>query len=193
MSMIRIAAAMFLALGLVACTDATQDLSDPTEPLGNFLLGHAEVVTEKPEPQKLLVSRDATPEEWIESMDTALETRFRRFSGDRYYHLGVKVVAYSLPPPVVPGKSALHVTVTAYDDANCTKLNPKVHDVMVIQVFESRLELTREEQMQRLADTASKEIEVWLREMQETEGWFTEGYTPPADAKPISGGCGSQA
>jgi hypothetical protein len=190
MSMIRIAAAMVLALGLVACTDATQDLSGPTEPLGNFLLGHAEVVTEKPEPQKLLVSRDATPDEWIDTVDAALETRFRRFSGDQYYHLGVKVIAYSLPPPVVPGKSALHIGVTVYDDANCIKLNGKVHDVMVIQVFESRLELTREEQMTRLAETAAKELEVWLRDMQQDKGWFTEDFTPPANAQKISGGCG---
>ncbi len=187
--MIRIAAALVMTLGLVACTDATKDLSAPTEPLGNFQLGFSEVVTEKPAPQKLLVSREATPEEWIESVDQALETRFGRFEGDRYYHLGVKVIAYSLPPPVVPGKSALHVVVTVYDDANCIKMNAKVHDVMVIQVFESRLQLTREEQMQRLSETAAKEVETWLREQQESENWFNPDYTPPEDAPRVAGGC----
>lgn len=187
--MIRIAAVLLLALGLAACTDATQDLAGPTEPLGTFKLGHAEVVTEKPAPQKLLVSRDATAEEWVATMDQALETRFRRFEGERFYHLGVKVIAYSLPPPIVPGKSALHVAVSVYDDANCVKMNPEVHDVMVIQVFESRLQLSREQQMQGLAETAAKDIEDWLREMQEKEGWFTEDWTPPADAVRVSGGC----
>ncbi|SNT26005.1 hypothetical protein [Antarctobacter heliothermus] len=187
--MIRIAAVLLLALGLVACTDATQDLAGPTEPMGNFLLGHAEVVTEKPAPNKLLVSRDATPEEWIKAVDGALETRFRRFEGDSYYHLGVKVIAYSLPPPIVPGKSALHVTATIYDDANCIKMNKKVHDVMVIQVFETRLELTREEQMQRLAETAAKDIEKWLREMMASDDWFTEDYKPASNAPKIAGGC----
>lgn len=187
--MIRIVAVLFLALGLAACTDATKDLAGPTEPMGHFLLGHAEVVTEQPEPSKLLASRDATPEEWIEVVDKALETRFRRFDGDTYYHLGVKVLAYSLPPPIVPGKSALHVTATLYDDANCIKMNEKVRDVMVIQVFESRLQLTREQQMQRLAETAAKDIEVWLREMMASDDWFTEDYKPAANAPKIAGGC----
>lgn len=187
--MIRIAAVLLLTLGLVACTDATQDLNGPTEPLGNFQLAYATVVTEEPAPNKLLVSRDATPEEWIEAVDGALEARFRRFEGDTYYHLGVKVMAYSLPPPIVPGKSALHVIVTIFDDANCIKMNPKVHDVMVIQVFETRLELTREEQMQRLAESAAKDIEKWLREMMASDDWFTEDYKPAANASKISGGC----
>ena len=112
--MIRIAAVLLLALGLTACTDATKDLSGPTTPVGDFSLGYVAVVTEKPEPSKLLVSRDATPEEWIETVDAAMQQRFTRFEGERLYHLGIKVIAYSLPPPVVPGKSALHVAVTVF-------------------------------------------------------------------------------
>ncbi|SMX46675.1 hypothetical protein [Maliponia aquimaris] len=189
--MIRIAAALAFVLGLAACTDATRDLSEPTEPLGNFVLGYVAAVAEKPEPAKLLVSRDATAEEWIAVVDTAAKARFERFEGDSIYHLGLKVMAYSLPPPVVPGKSALHLAVTVFDDANCIKMNPKVHDVMVIQVFESRLNLTREQQMQRLAETAAKEIETWLREQMESDGWFTEGYKPPRGATRVAGGCGA--
>lgn len=189
--MIRIAAVLFLALGLAACTDATSDLAGPVEPLGDFSLGYAAVVTEKPAPAKLLVSREATNEEWIAAVDTAFKTRFERFEGDRLYHLGLKVIAYSLPPPVVPGKSALHLAVTVFDDGNCVKMNAKVHDVMVIQVFESRLQLTREEQIRKLAETAARDLEDWLREMQQTEGWFTEDYTLPADAPRVAGGCSS--
>ncbi|KHQ54920.1 hypothetical protein [Mameliella alba] len=187
--MIRIAAVLLLALGLAACTDATQDLAGPTEPLGDFSLGYVAVVTEKPEPAKLLVSRDATPEEWIETVDGAMQQRFTRFEGERLYHLGIKVIAYSLPPPVVPGKSALHVAVTVFDDGNCIKMNNKAHDIMVIQVFESRLQLTREEQMQKLAEAAALDMEKWLREMQESDDWFTEDYTPPSNAKRVQGAC----
>lgn len=189
--MIRFAAALVLTLGLAACTDPTRDLSEPTEPLGDFVLGFVAAVAEKPEPAKLLVSRDATAEEWIEVVDKAAKARFERFEGDKIYHLGLKVMAYSLPPPVVPGKSALHLAVTVFDDANCIKMNPKVHDVMVIQVFESRLNLTREQQMQRLAETAVKDLETWLREQMESEGWFTESYTPPGNATRVAGGCAS--
>lgn len=179
--MIRIAAILSLALGLAACTDATKDLAGPTEPLGTFKLGHAEVVA--PEPQQLLVSRSATPEEWVETVDSAFEERFRRFEGDKFYHLGIKVEAYSLPPPVVPGKSALQLLVTVWDDEAArnapegqasarAKMNAEPYVVNVIQVFESRLQLTREQQMQRLAETGALEVERWLREQQAKEGWF---------------------
>lgn len=188
--MFRIAAALIMALGLVACTDATRDLAGPTVPLGDFRMLTAVVLTEKPAPQKLLVSRDATPEEWIETVDKAVKTRFGRFDGANGYYLGIKVIAYSLPPPIVPGKSAVHLAVTVFD-SECSKLNPKVHDIMVIQIFETRLELTREEQMTRLAETAAKDIETWLREMQETDGWFTEGYELPAGTQRRAGGCGN--
>lgn len=179
--MIRIAAILSLALGLAACTDATKDLAGPTEPLGTFKLGHAEVVA--PAPQQLLVSRSATPEEWVATVDSAFEERFRRFEGDKFYHLGIKVEAYSLPPPVVPGKSALQLLVTVWDDEAArnapegqasarAKMNAEPYVVNVIQVFESRLQLTREQQMQRLAETGALEVERWLREQQAKEGWF---------------------
>ena len=179
--MIRIAAALLLCVGLVACTDATNDLSRPAEPLGDFSLVSAIVRTELPAPQKLLVSQDATNEEWIETIREAFHERFKRFEGESEYYFGIKVLAYSLPPPVVPGKSALQLTFFAYD-SKCNKMHEDVHDVRIIQVFESRLSLTREERMQRLAETAAKDVEDWLREMQATKGWFTEDYKPGKDA-----------
>ncbi|MGP6087567.1 hypothetical protein [Antarctobacter jejuensis] len=186
--MIRIAAALLLFVGLVACTDATQDLSKPTQPMGDFRLVSAVVRAETPEPQKLLVSQDATSEEWIETVRGAFHERFKRFEGDSEYYFGIKVLAYSLPPPVVPGKSALQLTFFVYD-SKCNKMHADVHDVRIIQVFESRLALTREERMQRLAETAAKDVEDWLREMQANEGWFTEGYTPSKDAPSVEDRC----
>lgn len=192
--MIRSIAGLALVLGLAACTDATKDLAGPTEALGNFKLGHAEVVA--PAPQQLLVSRSATPEEWVATVDSAFEERFRRFEGDKFYHLGIKVEAYSLPPPVVPGKSALQLLVTVWDDEAArnapegqqsarAKMNADPYVVNVIQVFESRLALTREEQMQRLAETGAREVEKWLREQQAAEGWFGGPSAPaPGAAMP---------
>ena len=191
--MLRILAILTLALGLGACTDATQDLSRPVEPLGNFTLGHSIVLA--PNVQRLLVSRDATPEELIEVVDGAIEKRFRRFDGGRFYHFGISVEAYSLPPPIVPGKSALALRVTVWDDAAKTKMNEETEVINVIQVFESRLQLTREEQLQRLADQAALQIEQWLRERMEQDDWFKapagEATVVPAvaaTAAPASGG-----
>ncbi|KUF10219.1 hypothetical protein [Pseudoponticoccus marisrubri] len=168
--MYRLLAVLALATGLSACTDATRDLADPVAPLGDFKLGHAAVVA--PNVQQLLVSREATAEEWIAVTDAALEQRFRRFEGGKFYHLGVSVEAYSLPPPVVPGKSAVAMRVTVWDDAAEAKLNEETHVINVIQVFESRLGLSKEEQMTRLAETAAQQIEQWLREQQAEQGWF---------------------
>ena len=169
--MVRILAILTLMLGLSACTDATQDLARPVDALGDFTLGHSIVVA--PNVQQLLVSRDASAEEWIETMDRALEKRFRRFSGGKYYHFGISVEAYSLPPPIVPGKSALALRVTVWDDAANAKLNEETELIHTIQVFESRLNLSREEQMTKLADQAALQIEQWLREQMEKQGWFS--------------------
>lgn len=184
--MVRVLAILTMMLGLTACTDATQDLSRPVAPLGNFTLGHAVVVA--PNVEKLLVSRDASSEEWIETVDAAIEKRFRRYDGGRFYHLGISVEAYSLPPPLVPGKSALALRVTVWDDAAKAKLNEETELVHVIQVFESRLQLTREEQMTRLADQAALQIEDWLREQMEAKDWFRApagDITVPADTPAV--------
>ncbi|MEC3861487.1 hypothetical protein VK792_09345 [Mesobacterium sp. TK19101] len=159
-----------MLLGLAACAASTDDLEKPGEPLGDFRLGHAGIVA--PNLEKLLVSRDATKEEWIAAVDTAVEKRFRRFEGDKYYHLGISVEAYSLPPPVVPGKSALALRVTVWDDAAGKKLNEETEVISVIKVFESRLANTREDQIRILADDVALELEKWMRKMQAEKGWF---------------------
>lgn len=176
-----------LGLALIAvagCAAPTRDLAEPVAPLGNFRLGHSEVVA--PNLQKLLISRDATAEEWIAEVDRAIETRFGRFTGDKYYHLGISVEAYSLPPPVIPGKSALALRVTVWDDAAQSKLNTESHVIQIIRVFESRISETRESQMKFLAEDAARQIEDWMREQQAAQGWFggTSGAAPDAAAVP---------
>ncbi|MBB3986306.1 hypothetical protein GGQ68_002645 [Sagittula marina] len=175
--MVRVFAIVTMMLSLVACSDATKDLAQPVEPLGDFTLGHAIVVA--PNLQQLLVSRNATEDEWISTVDKAVEKRFRRFSGGRYYHLGISVEAYSLPPPIIPGKSALALRLTVWDDAANAKLNAETELIHVIQVFETRLKYTREEQMTRLADQAALQIEDWLREKMAEEDWFSTARSAP--------------
>jgi hypothetical protein len=166
----RLLIALPLLFAVAACGDSTRDLQEPTEPLGDFKAAHIGVVA--PNLQKLLVSRDATEEEWIEAVTKALDTRFRRFSGDKFYHIGVSIEAYSLPPPIIPGKSALALNVTIWDDAAQAKLNAEPKQIHVIKVFESRISKNREQQLQGLAEEAARLTEVWLREMQESDGWF---------------------
>lgn len=153
-----------------ACTDVTQDLAGPLEPMGDFRLGFVEVVA--PNLEQLLVSRDATAEEWTAEIDKAVEARFSRFEGDQYYHLGISVEAYSLPPPVVPGKSAVAMRVTLWKDATQSKMNEETELISVIEVFESRLGLTREDQMRKLAEKGAKQIEDWLRKQMAENDWF---------------------
>ncbi|WP_136439861.1 hypothetical protein [Pacificoceanicola onchidii] len=168
--MIRLIAATLLLAGLAACSETPADLSKPVVDLGDFKLGHAEVVA--PNLQQLLVSRDATEEEWIKVVDDALEERFGRYKGDQFYHIGVSVEAYSLPPPIVPGKSALALNVTLWNDATQSKMNAKPKTIHVIKVFESRLSKDRAAQMRGLAQEAALLIERWMREEQEAKGWF---------------------
>lgn len=174
----RFVRALPLVITLAACSGATRDLAEPVKPLGDFRMGHIGVVA--PNLQKLLVSRDATKEEWIAAVSAALTNRFGRFEGDRFYHLGVSVEAYSLPPPVIPGKSALALNVTLWDDAAQAKMNSEPRQIQVIKVFESRLSKNRDEQLTGLAEEAARQVETWLREMQQSDGWF--GANPVAEA-----------
>ena len=84
----------------------------------------------------------------------------------------MSVEAYSLPPPIIPGKSALALNVTLWDDAAQAKMNEEPKQIQTIRVIESRLASTKESQIAWLVAEAAKEIELWLREMQESEGWF---------------------
>lgn len=166
----RYLVALPLLLSLAACGDATRDLTEPTEPIGDFQVGHIGVVA--PNLQKLLVSREATQQEWIDAVTEALSQRFDRFEGGKFYHFGISVEAYSLPPPIIPGKSALAMNVTVWDDAAQAKMNAEPKQIQIIRVIETRLASTKETQMQWLVAEAAKEIEVWMREMQESDGWF---------------------
>lgn len=182
----RFFVALPLLVALAACGSSTRDLEEPTEPMGDFRIGHIGVVA--PNLQKLLVSRDATEEEWIAAVTTALGDRFSRFEGDKYYHLGVSVEAYSLPPPIIPGKSAVALNVTLWDDAAQAKMNAEPKQIQVIKVFESRISKNRDQQLTGLAEEAARLVEVWMREMQESDGWFMGSADPTLPAAPTVSG-----
>ena len=98
--MFRLIPVLGLVLGLAACANGQRDLEKQADPLGDFKLGHAAVVA--PNIVKGPVSREASPEEWIDEVDAAIEERFRRYDGEKFYHLGISIEGYVLAQPGLP-------------------------------------------------------------------------------------------
>lgn len=178
--MSRLLLCLAFVLGLSACADGARELRKPVEPLGNFKLGHAIVVA--PNIVQGPASRDATADEWIAGVDAALEHRFRRYEGDKFYHLGVSVEGFVLAVPGVPlvfnPKSVVIVKVTVFDDANAIKLNDEPEQITALEavtaktIVGSGVTQSKEEQLKLLADNVSLQIEKWMRRMQREKGWF---------------------
>ncbi len=69
----------------------------------------------------------------------AIDNRLGRYDGTRLVHLGVNVSGYVLAQPGVPillaPKSALIVTVTAWDDRAGGKFHDKAKTITVLETF----------------------------------------------------------
>lgn len=174
--MSRFLIAIALLVGVSAC-NKFEDLDTVPQPMGRFLLGHNIVVVDDPELGPL--SRKASDEEWKASVEEAINERFSRYDGDKYYHIAIKVEGYMLALPGVPlvasPKSALIIGVTIWDDENGVKLN---EEPKVMTVFErlsgetfisSGLTQTKEQQMVNLSRNAASMIHKWMLESPE---WF---------------------
>lgn len=171
---------------LTACTNAN-DLDKPPAPLGNFKLGHNVVVA--PNLTKGPASREASKQEWIDAMKSAIEERFGRYDGDKLYHLGISIEGYVLAIPGVPvvasPKSALIIHVTAWDDAAGRKLNDKPEQITIMEtispntLFGSGLTQSKEVQMRNLTRNSAKLIQKWLVQENSVSGWFEDDETAP--------------
>lgn len=160
---------------LAAC--AKNDLAEPPVDLGDFVMGHNIVVSDKV--QKVPISRAATPEEWKVAMTKAVDDRFGRYEGSRIYNIGISVDAYALAPPGIPvvaaPKSVLVVTANIWDDAKQKKLNAEGKQLTIFESFDgdnvigTGLTKTREQQMAALSYNAAKAVEGWLLE---NPTWF---------------------
>ena len=188
---------LFALLGLVLITGCTNpnDLDEAPAYLGNFHLGHNVVVA--PNLTKGPASREATKEEWIAAMTTAMSDRFGRYDGSKLYHLGVSVEGYVLAIPGVPlvasPKSALILKVTVWDDAAGKKLNEKPHTVTVVETISgptllgSGLTQSKETQMLNLSRNAAKQIQNWLQNQNNDLGWFeNDGNPAKGKSRPAS-------
>ncbi|MBK5926317.1 hypothetical protein [Rhodobaculum claviforme] len=186
MSVFRTSLAVVLAGVLLAGCNSARDLDDPTVPLGDFYFGHNIVVAENA--QRGPLSREAGAEEWEEVLRSEMDRRFRRFDGDRLYHLAIGVEGYILAVPGIPvvasPKSALIFSVSVWDDAAGGRINTP-HRITVLEsvsggnLISSGLVMSREEQMQDLAQNAARSIEVWMRD---NIDWF--GGDPDAGSLP---------
>ncbi len=196
--MTRIFALLFGLLLLAGCAQRSIEVDDPMLDLGNFELGHNIVVASKM--QKGPVSREATQEEWIEALTSAVAARLGRYEGEALYHLGISVEGYMLAPRGLPlvykPKSALILFVTVWDDAAGRKLNETPYRMIVFEsteatsfLFGSGYSRTREQQIRGLAFNAAKMLEKWLAEQRAEYGWFTDNpvFNPPMEKPEATG------
>lgn len=177
-------AALLAIVTLAACAGPDVPIAQqPMVNLGAFRLGHVIVIADKM--KKGPISRDATKQEWVSSLKTAVKNQLGRYQGDQYYNFGISVEGYALAPRGIPvlynPRSLLIVRVTVWDDAYSKKLNEKVHQISVFEDSTSEAFVlgsggirTKAQQLAGLSSNAAEKIEDWLAEMHETEGWFKE-------------------
>ena len=173
---------LLAVVGLAACTNPN-DLDRAPVDLGNFELGHNVVVA--PNLTKGPVSREASKDEWIAAMKLAIDERFGRYDGTRFYHFGISVEGYVLAIPGVPlvasPKSALILKITVWDDKSGKKLNDEPEMITVLEsisgntIISSGLTQSKEKQMENLTRNAAKLIQNWLVRQRANEGWFGPG------------------
>jgi hypothetical protein len=188
----RVFAAIAL-LSLAACGGA-ENLNAKPDPIGDFRMGHNVVVGETA--KQVPPTRAATAEEWEASFEEAIAARMGRYDGEGLYHLGVSVDAYALAIPGVPvvvkPRSVLVFTVTVWDNATRTKLNPEPKQITVLEgggfseasIIGSGLVRKKDEQMRLLSANGARAIERWLKK---NEAWFDGDPTtmPPPEEDPF--------
>lgn len=170
-------APLALVVTLVACA-AGDPLDEELPPMGDFRLAHNIVVADNM--QQVPPSRNATPEEWVEILESEIDRRFGGYEGDRLYHIGVAVDGYALAPPGIPivlsPRSILVLSVNIWDDGLGRKLHDEAEQIIVFEgtspetmLVGSGLARNRSEQMQVLARNAARRIQLFMLENPE---WF---------------------
>lgn len=165
-------------LGLLGACTSKDDLSEPPVPMGNFLLGHNIIVADAA--QKGPLSREADADVWEAALSSAMEARFGRYDGDKYYHIGTHVDAYVLAIPGIPlvaaPKSILIITINVWDDATGEKLTAEAKQLTVFErsekntfILGSGLTNSKAAQLKNLSNNAARMIQKYLLENPE---WF---------------------
>lgn len=176
-----------MSLALLAACNGARDLDEAPVPLGDFKLVHNVAVA--PKAVKGPLSREVSEEELTKALTDATAERFGRYDGTRNYHFGMSVEGYVLAQPGIPivfaPKSILIVNLTVWDDAANKKLTPKPHQLTVFESLDqgpivgSGYTKSAEEQLKNLAQNAAKQIENFLVQKNNEEGWFNGGTATP--------------
>lgn len=179
-----------LSLGLLVACGAPADLAkEPRVTMGDFRLGHKIVVSNGPE--KAPFSRNATDEELIAALETALDDRFGAYQGDKFYHIGIKVDLYGLARPGVPvvfnPKSVFVVTVNVWDDAKQERLTDEGGKALTVfegaskeTLISSGLLRSRDKQLAVMSANVAKAIQDYILENPEWVGLTPEQVGQPA-------------
>lgn len=170
---------LITGLALMGACTQTQVYEEP-ESLGEFKLrvnyAFADKAVQGP------VSRDATPQEWTDAIQNAVDIRLGRYEGAQEYDIGISLEGYMLAPPGVPviynPKSTAIVLVNVYDVGKKEFVaKAKKFQVLEDTTGESALAgsghtRTKEEQMSGLALKVADRVEEWLAEEHQDNGWF---------------------
>ncbi|MEP3345875.1 MAG: hypothetical protein ABJN34_13705 [Litoreibacter sp.] len=164
-----ILAALSLGTVLSACAVANPDNEEQVA-LGDFKLDLNVAVTDKA--RKMGVTRDATPEEWEAVLEAAIEKRFRRYEGEKLYHLSYSLDGYILATKggrlALAPRSAMSMTVHVWDSETRTILKERSKQILVLEQFDGETLIgsgffnTKEQQMENLAAQFAKAVERWL-------------------------------
>ena len=184
MSLAPLLRSMMLLLGLsVLAACGRNDLKEPPVALGDFKLGLNIVFADNM--QKVPISREATVDEWETGIKKAVQARFGRYTGSRFYNIGIAVDGYALAPPGIPvvaaPKSVVVVTANIWDDATQTRLNGEPKQFTIFEnldpnmVIGSGLTKTKRQQLDALAYNVAKALEKWFVE---NPNWFANPPVP---------------
>lgn len=170
------------AASVAACAapPSVEETTRNLAPLGNFKLGYVIVVADNAEIGPF--SREATPDELEAALKPKLEALFSPYQGDHFYHIAVGVGAYALAQPGIPiiaaPKSALGVVANVWDDETQMKINEEPKEFLVLErlsgssLLGSGLVMTKEEQLEALANQTVQQIYNWVVE---NAAWFEDG------------------
>jgi len=178
MTLLARLAAIGLVMLLAACA-APDPLDEELPDMGDFRLSFNIVVADNM--RQIPPSRNATSEEWVEILTSEIDRRFGAYEGDRLYHIAINIDGYALAPPGIPlvlsPRSALVISANVWDDAAERKLHEEPEQILVFEgrsadsmIIGSGLAYTREEQMQRLARNAARQVHLWMLDNPE---WFS--------------------
>lgn len=192
--------ALLAGMSLLAACASVNDLDRTPEPMGRFLLGHNIAVVAE-DIEVLEGSRKVENDEIVLAVRSAINDRFSRYDGDRYFHIAVSVLNYNLADKGIPGvtlKSALVADVRLYDDSQGGK--PLTEEPRQFFVLEEGGEVllntgntrTPEEQLASLSRSLAKDIQEWMLENAE---WFGDASlmdpattSPGRPIQPLDGG-----